>query len=93
MAMTIVATGAITGGVDTHRDVHVAAALDANRRRAGRGVVPDHHRRLPAAAQLARQARRRQGIDGRECHRDSDLGAIAVQLVAEGIQAWVRGVR
>jgi transposase len=29
MAMTIVETRAITGGVDTHLDVHVAAALDA----------------------------------------------------------------
>src|SRR5213595_2358107 len=28
MAMTIVETRAITGGVDTHLDVHVAAALD-----------------------------------------------------------------
>jgi hypothetical protein len=28
MAMTIVETRAITGGVDTHADVHVAAALD-----------------------------------------------------------------
>ena len=28
--MTIVETHSITGGVDTHLDVHVAAALDAN---------------------------------------------------------------
>jgi transposase len=28
MAMTIVETRAITGGVDTHSDTHVAAALD-----------------------------------------------------------------
>lgn len=28
--MTIVETRSITGGVDTHLDVHVAAALDAN---------------------------------------------------------------
>ena len=28
MAMTIVETRAVTGGVDTHLDVHVAAALD-----------------------------------------------------------------
>jgi transposase len=28
MAMTIVETRAITGGVDTHADMHVAAALD-----------------------------------------------------------------
>ena len=28
--MTIVETRPITGGVDTHLDVHVAAALDAN---------------------------------------------------------------
>jgi len=30
MAMTIVETRPITGGVDTHLDVHVAAALDGN---------------------------------------------------------------
>jgi transposase len=30
MAMTIVETRPITGGVDTHLDLHVAAALDAN---------------------------------------------------------------
>jgi transposase len=30
MAMTIVETRPVTGGVDTHLDVHVAAALDAN---------------------------------------------------------------
>jgi transposase len=30
MAMTIVETRPITGGVDTHLDIHVAAALDAN---------------------------------------------------------------
>ena len=28
--MTIVETRQITGGVDTHLDIHVAAALDAN---------------------------------------------------------------
>ncbi len=28
MALTIVETPTITGGVDTHADVHVAAALD-----------------------------------------------------------------
>ena len=28
MAMTMVSTGSVTGGVDTHLDVHVAAALD-----------------------------------------------------------------
>ena len=28
MALTIVETRAITGGVDTHADTHVAAALD-----------------------------------------------------------------
>jgi hypothetical protein len=30
MAMSIVETRSITGGVDTHLDVHVAAALDGN---------------------------------------------------------------
>ncbi len=30
MAMTIVETRQISGGVDTHLDVHVAAALDPN---------------------------------------------------------------
>jgi len=29
MAMTIVESRAVTGGVDTHLDVHVAAALDS----------------------------------------------------------------
>ena len=29
MAMTIVESSAVTGGVDTHLDVHVAAALDS----------------------------------------------------------------
>jgi hypothetical protein len=29
MALTIVETRAITGGVDSHADVHVAAALDS----------------------------------------------------------------
>ncbi len=29
MALTIVETRAITGGVDTHADTHVAAALDS----------------------------------------------------------------
>ncbi len=29
MTLTIVGTRAITGGVDTHADVHVAAALDS----------------------------------------------------------------
>lgn len=28
MAMTMVSAGSVTGGVDTHLDVHVAAALD-----------------------------------------------------------------
>ena len=41
MAMTIVETRLITGGVDTHLDVHVAAALDSERRGARRRVVPD----------------------------------------------------
>jgi hypothetical protein len=30
MAMAIVETRPITGGIDTHLEVHVAAALDAN---------------------------------------------------------------
>jgi transposase len=30
MVMTIVETRPITGGVDTHLDVHVAAAMDSN---------------------------------------------------------------
>ncbi len=41
MALTIVETRAVTGGVDTHADVHVAAALDpiGGRPQAGRSVV------------------------------------------------------
>ena len=44
--MTIVeSTRPVTGGVDTHLDVHVAAALDAIGGVAGCRVVPDDHRR------------------------------------------------
>ena len=45
--MTIVETRAITGGVDTHLDVHVAAALDPNGGVLGRRVVHDRHDGLP----------------------------------------------
>ena len=38
------------GGVDTHKDVHVAAALDELGRLLGTGVVPDDAGRLSAAA-------------------------------------------
>ena len=41
--MTIVEAGRpITGGVDTHRDVQVAAALDPLVRPFGCGVLQDH---------------------------------------------------
>ena len=39
----------ITGGVDTHADLHVAAALDPHRRAAGRSGVPGHRDRVRAA--------------------------------------------
>ena len=38
-------TSAITGDVDTHADVHVAAALEPHRRTAGRPGVPGHDSR------------------------------------------------
>ena len=42
MALTIVETRAITGGVDTHADVHVAAALHSIGGLLGRRGVPGH---------------------------------------------------
>jgi hypothetical protein len=45
MAMTIVETCPITGGVDTHLDVDVAAALDANG-----GVLGVDRSRRPSTA-------------------------------------------
>ncbi len=64
MALTIVETRAITGGVDTHADVHVAAALDPDRRAARRPGVPGHPGRLRPAAGLA--GRVRDGVPGRD---------------------------
>ena len=41
----------VTGGVDTHDDVHVAAVCDTdNRSNIGHGIVPDDHHRLCRAA-------------------------------------------
>jgi len=38
--MTSVADGSIVGGVDTHKDLHVAAAVDGNGRIVGTGAFP-----------------------------------------------------
>ena len=46
MTLTIVETRAVTGGVDTHADVHVAAALDPVGGLLGVQELP--HRRLQA---------------------------------------------
>ena len=46
----------VTGGVDTHKDTHTAAVVDA-RPGAGAPGVPDQHGRLPRVAGLAALAR------------------------------------
>ena len=51
--MTIVETRPITGGVDTHLDVHVAAALDANGGVLGVESFPTTTGRVRRAARLA----------------------------------------
>ena len=48
----------ITAGVDTHLDVHVAAALDERGALLGVESFDDDHRRLPPAARLAARLRR-----------------------------------
>jgi hypothetical protein len=57
MAMTTMTqppneTRRVVGGVDAHKDVHVAAALEA-RPPARHGIVPDDRRWLSAAVALA----------------------------------------
>ena len=64
MAMTIVETRAITGGVDTHADTHVAAALDPIGGLLGVAGVPGHPGRLYRSAGLA--GRVRDGVPGRD---------------------------
>ena len=44
--------GVLFGGIDTHKDIHVAALLDGTGRWIGHGSVSDHSGRLPAAAGL-----------------------------------------
>ena len=51
--MTIVETRSITGGVDTHLDVHVAAALDGNGGVLGVESFRDDDSRVRRAARLA----------------------------------------
>ena len=59
MAMTIVeAAPGITGGVDTHLDTHVAAALDPLGRLVGTECLRCRRRRLQGAVRLARGLRR-----------------------------------
>ena len=56
--MTIVeSTRAVTGGVDTHLDVHVAAALDGNGGLLGVESFPTTPRRLSRTARLADRLR------------------------------------
>ena len=68
MAMTIVeSTRPVTGGVDSHRDQQVAAALDGagallgvgggGRRAMASRVVPCHGRRVSGPARLAGRVR------------------------------------
>ena len=58
MALTIVDTSRLaTGGVDTHLDLNVAAALDGHRRLVGAREVPDYHRRQQGAAGVVEQFR------------------------------------
>ena len=55
-------TRRVFGGVDTHKDVHVAAALDELGRLLGTGSFPTTaagYRQLLALAALARRRRRR----------------------------------
>ena len=51
----------ITGGVDTHLDVHVAAALDSIGGLLGVESFPGRRRRLPTAARVAAQLVERTG--------------------------------
>jgi hypothetical protein len=55
---TMTAPDVVTGGVDTHRDLHVAAGPERRRRRAVHRHVAHHRGRLPAAAELAPLVRR-----------------------------------
>lgn len=67
MAVATVETArAITGGVDTHLDVHVAAALDVNGGVLGVRIVPDHHRepRRPRRGLSSFGTLERVGVDG-----------------------------
>ena len=52
MTTIAVRAASVTVGVDTHKDIHVAAALDQLGRLLGVAVVPDRPGRLPAAARL-----------------------------------------
>ena len=75
----------VTGGVDTHQDLHVAAALDQLGRAAGHARVPDDRRRLPAAAGAgcggtARSSR--SGVEG----TGSYGAALARHLTGAGVQ-------
>ena len=47
----------VTGGVDTHKDTHVAAALDQLGRLLGTEAFPRHRSRLSVTARLARSLR------------------------------------
>ena len=83
--MTIVEeTRAITGGVDTHAEAHVAAALDPIGGLLGTSGVPRDRGRLRPPAELAREVRGRwlAGIEG-----TGSYGAgLARYIAASGIR-------
>ena len=51
-------------GVDTHKDVHVAAVITVLGVLLASADVPDHRRRLPAAAGLGARVRRACTVPG-----------------------------
>ena len=80
--------GFVTGGVDTHLDVHVAAALDQLGGVLGTAALPDHGGRLPAAAALAARRSGRShavGVEG--------TGSYGSALARHLADAGVRGDR
>ena len=80
MGVTIVETRAITGGVDTHADTHVAAALDPV---GGLLGVREFPATAPGYARLA--GRVRDGVPGRD--RGCDTRSHAVSELVE--EVWL----
>ena len=95
MALSIVETHAITGGVDTHADVHVAAgALDPDRRAARRPGIPGQPgRRCPPPGVAGRVRDRLPGRDRR--HRQlrrpaRHVATAGVRVVEAGLLPTAR---